>query len=210
MHYYANIKMKPNNSSICPNCGNPKKPWFKLCFDCNEKDKQKPTCEVCGVEVPEEHNLCKKHWKEKQDQKKKLMQIDYVKDKQETDFKEKFQGKFYFKGMPVKSKSELLLLYFFEANGLTFQYETPLYLNEKEYRPDFIITDGDNQIIIEHFGVNEENYNKKKEAKIKEYEELYKDKCWFFIWTDEGDMYNLRDKLGKKLNQTPLKRVIWK
>ena len=101
-------------------------------------------------------------------------------------------------------------MYFFEANGLKVQYETPLYIGDKEYRPDFIITDGDNQIIVEHFGIDEENYNKKKEVKIKEYEKLCKDGCWFFIWTDEDDMYNLRDKFGKKLNGTPLKRVIWK
>ena len=33
---------------------------------------------------------------------------------------------------------------------------------------------------------------------------------WFFIWTDENDMYNLKDKLGKKLNSTPLNRLMWK
>ena len=82
------------SKTTCPNCGNPKKPWFNLCFDCNEKEKQKPTCEVCGEEVPEGHTLCKQHWKEKQEQKKKLKQIDYVKGKKETDFREKFQGKF--------------------------------------------------------------------------------------------------------------------
>jgi len=195
----------------CPKCGNPKKPWFELCFDCNEKEKQKPTCEVCGLEVPEGHNLCKEHWKEKQEQKKKLKQIYYVKDKKETDFREKFKGKYYFKGMPVKSKSELLLLYFFEANDLIAQYETPIYPNGKEYRPDFIICDGDIQVIVEHFGINEENYIKKKEAKIKEYDKLCKEKeNWFFIWTDEDDMYNLKDRLGKKLNQTPLNRLMWK
>ncbi len=195
----------------CPKCGNPKKPWFELCFDCNEKEKQKPTCEICGIEVPEGHYLCTEHWKEKQEQKKKLNQIDYVKSKKETDFREKFKGKFYFRGMPVKSKSELLLLYFFEANDLKPQYETPIYPNGKEYRPDFIICDKDNIIIIEHFGMDEENYNKKKEDKIKEYNKLCKEnKNWFFIWTDEDDMYNLKDKLGKKLNQTPLNRVMWR
>lgn len=202
--------MSKNHALTCPSCGNSKKPWFKLCFDCNEREKQKPTCEVCGVEVPEGHNLCRAHWKEKQEEKKKLKQIDNIRGKKETDYKQKFQGKFYFKGMPVKSKSELLLLYFFEANGLKFNYETPLNIDGKEYIPDFVIENGDNQIIVEHFGIDEANYNKKKEAKIRKYEELCKDRCWFFVWTDEEDMYNLRDRLGRKLNQTPLKRVIWK
>ena len=195
----------------CPKCGNPKNPWFRLCFDCNEKEKQKPSCEVCGIEVPEGHYLCKPHWNEKQEEEKKLKQISYVKDKKETDFREKFEGKFYFRGMPVKSKSELLLLYFFEANDIKPQYETPIYPNGKEYRPDFIICDKDNIIIIEHFGMDEDSYNKKKEVKIKEYERLCKEnKNWFFIWTDENDIYNLKDKLGKKLNGTPLNRIMWK
>ena len=49
----------------CENCGKPIKSWFKLCVDCNNKEKQKPTCEVCGVDVPEKHNLCKTHWLER-------------------------------------------------------------------------------------------------------------------------------------------------
>ena len=195
----------------CPKCGNPKKPWFNLCFECNEKEKQKPVCEVCGIEIPEDHNLCKEHWLEKQNKKKEIKQVEYVKDRKETDFKEKFEGKFYFNGMPVKSKSELLLLYFFEANKLKVQYETPIYINDKEYRPDFIICDDkDNMIIVEHFGGDGEEYNKKKEAKIKEYGKLCKNKNWFFIWTDENDMNNLKGRLGKKLNGTPLNKVMWK
>ena len=29
-----------SNPNVCPQCGNEKKPWFKLCFDCNAKEKQ--------------------------------------------------------------------------------------------------------------------------------------------------------------------------
>jgi len=200
------------SNTICPKCGNQKKPWFVLCFNCSEKEKQKPTCEVCGISVPEGHYLCTQHYKEKKEEEKKLKQIDYVKEKKVEDFKEKFPAKFYFKGMPVKSKSELLLLYFFEANDLKPQYETPLYLNEKEYRPDFIICDdNENMIIVEHFGIDEESYVKKKERKIEEYQKLCKgDKNWFFVQTDENDIFNLKDRVGKKLNSTPLKRIIWK
>ncbi len=195
----------------CPKCGNPKKPWFELCFDCNEKEKQKPTCEVCGIEVPEGHNLCKEHWKEKQEEKKKIKQIDYVKNKKETDFRDKFEGRFYFNGQKVKSKSELLLLYFFEANGLHPRYEDLLTLDNKEYRPDFVIEDGDNIIIIEHFGLDNDDYNGKMEKKIKAYEKwCEKNKNWFFVWTEEQDIHNLKDTLGKKLNGTPLKKARWK
>ncbi len=199
------------SKTICPRCGNPKKPWFELCFECNEKEKQKPTCEVCGKSVPEGHHLCKEHWLEKQEEKKKLKQIDYVREKKETDFRDKFDRKFYFNGQKVRSKAELLLLYFFEANGLHPRYEDLLTLEEKEYRPDFVIEDGDNIIIIEHFGLDNYNYNEKREKKIKAYEKwCNKNKNWFFIWTDENDMYNLKDTLGKKLNGTPLKKARWK
>jgi hypothetical protein len=84
----------------CPNCGNPMRGWFKLCFDCNQKVKQKPTCEKCDVEVPEGHTLCKPHWKKKQEKKKN------------GNFRDKFEGKYYFNGMKVKSKSELLYCIF--------------------------------------------------------------------------------------------------
>lgn len=199
------------NNNTCPKCGNEKKPWFKLCFDCNEKEKQVPTCEICGKEVQEGHTLCLIHWKEKQEEKSNLKKIEYVKGKKQEEFKEKFEGKFYFNGQKVKSKSELLLCYFFEANGLRPQYETCLYLNDKEYRPDFVIAKGDEAVIIEHFGKDDEEYNKKRDVKIKEYLRLIKGNPNFsFIWTDENDMYNLKDRLGKKLNETPLKRVMWK
>jgi len=200
-----------NNLNTCPKCGAEKKSWYKLCFNCNEKEKQIPRCEVCGIEVQEGHTLCLPHYKEKQAEKSNLKKIDYVKDKKQEEFREKFEGKFYFNGQKVKSKSELLLLYFFEANDLLAQYETCLYLNDKEYRPDFVLEKGENTIIIEHFGKDDENYNKKRDAKIKEYLKLTKDNPnFFFIWTDENDIYNLKERLGRKLNETPLKRVRWK
>jgi predicted nuclease of restriction endonuclease-like RecB superfamily len=199
------------SKTTCPKCGNPKKPWFELCFDCSEKEKQKPTCEVCGISVPEGHYLCTEHWKQKQEEEKKINQINYVKDKKVTDFKDKFEGKYYFNSMKVKSKSELLLSYFFEANGLHPRYEDRIELEGKEYRPDFIIEKGEYTIIIEHFGGEGEEYNGRKDEKINAYKKKCKeDKNWFFIWTDENDMFNLKDKLGKKLNETPLKQTRWK
>ena len=84
------------DTTKCPSCGKPKKAWFKLCYDCNEKEKQKPTCEVCGIEVPEGHFLCKPHWQERQEEKKDLNKIKYVKNRKEQEFKEKFEGKYYF------------------------------------------------------------------------------------------------------------------
>lgn len=199
------------DKTICPNCGKTKKPWFALCWDCTEKEKQKPRCEVCNIEVPEGHTLCKAHWKEKFEDKKKLQSIEFVKNKKEIEFKEKFEGKFYFNSQKVKSKSELLICYFLTANNINFQYE-PLMTLDKEIRPDFVIYDNLNNIIIlEHFGLDDENYNLKKQSKEKEYEKLCKENpSFYFKSTNEDDICNLKDRLGKKLNETPLKRVIWK
>lgn len=199
------------DKTICPICGNSKKSWFALCWDCSEKEKQKPVCEICGAEVPEGHTLCKLHWKEKFDEKKKIKSIEFVKTKKEIEFKEKFEGKYYFNSQKVKSKSELLICYFLTANAVHFQYE-PLMTLEKEIRPDFVLDDQKgNSIILEHFGMDDEKYNSNRENKEKEYKKLCAENPSFtFICTDEEDMFNLKDKLGKKLNDTPLKRIIWK
>ena len=199
--------MDPNK---CPSCGKPKKAWFKLCFKCNEIEKQKPTCEVCGVEVPAGHYLCKTHWTERQEGKKDLKKIEYVKDKKEQEFKEKFEGKFYFNSQRVKSKSELLICYFLTANQIVFQYE-PMMDIDGEIRPDFVIDDGKgNYIIIEHFGMDSLEYTNNKHRKIAKYKSLCQKHPHFYcLYTDEEDMFNLKDRLGKKLNETPLKRPLW-
>ena len=199
------------DKTICPKCGKPKKTWFALCWDCTEKEKQKPKCEICNTEVPEGHTLCKTHWLERQTDKKKIKSLEFVTTKKEQEFKEKFEGKYYFNSQKVKSKSELIICYFLYANGLQFQYEPSLNF-EKEFRPDFVIDDNKgNLIIIEHFGMNDDTYFKKRSEK----ENLYKKLCsenpeFHFVWTDEEDIYNLKDRLGKKLNETPLKKHLWR
>ena len=195
----------------CPNCGKAKKTWFPLCWECTEKEKQQPKCEICNIDVPEGHTLCKTHWLERNDEKKKIRSIEYVKTKKEIEFKEKFEGKYYFNSQKVKSKSELLICYFLTTNGLIFHYEPSMTL-EKEIRPDFVIDDQKgNMIIIEHFGLNDIDYQRKRADKEKEYSKLCSMHSNFhFLSTDEEDMYNLKERLGKKLNNTPLKRAMWK
>jgi hypothetical protein len=112
------------DKNTCPKCGKSKKPWFPLCWDCTTKETQKPKCEICDVEVPEGHTLCKEHWKEKFEDKKKIKSIEYVKTKKEIEFKEKFEGKFYFNSQKVKSKSELLICYFLKQMVLIFSMNT--------------------------------------------------------------------------------------
>lgn len=201
-----------HNTNACPICGREKPFWYELCWECNEKEKQKPKCEICGKPVKEGHTLCYDHYLEKQEEKNRIKKIDYVKSKKETEFKEKFEGKYYFNSQLVKSKSELLICYFLSANGVPFQYEPLLTINKKEYRPDFVIDDfAGNTIILEHFGMDDKDYNERKEDKKKDYKDLCSKQTNFhFIETDEADIYNLKDRLGKKLNETPLRRVMWK
>jgi len=196
-------------NTICPKCGNPKKPWFELCFDCNELERQKPMCEVCGKSIPEGHYLCTEHWKEKQEGKKKIEQIDYVKDKKIIEFKEKFEGKYYSPFGKVKSKSELLIAYFLHQNGIKVIYEMSMQIGNQNLRPDFVIDDDKgNTIILEHFG----SEKSKEEWKIPIYLKFCKENAGcFFIRTNEEDIYNLKDTLGMKFNkETPLKKAIWK
>lgn len=200
------------DTNACPNCGKQKKYWFPLCFECSEKESQRPKCEICGEPTPEGHTLCKKHWAEKQEEKKKLKSIDYVKSKKEIEFKDKYQGTYYFNSTMVRSKSELIICYFLFTNGINFQYERAITLQGKELRPDFVIDDlAGNFVILEHYGMDSNAYNKKTDEKRRAYEELFTEQPIFhYIETDEEDILNLKDKLGKKLNSTPLRRAFWK
>ena len=199
------------DKNICPNCGNDKNPWFALCWNCSENEKQEPKRGVFGIEVQEGHTLCKPRWKEKFEDKKQLQSIDFVKTKKEIELNQKFEGKFYFNSQKVRSKSELLICYFLTTNGIIFQYE-PLMTLDKEIHPDFVIDDQKgNTIIIQYFGMDDERYFVKKELKEISYKKLCtENECFFFVSTDENDMYNLKDRLSLKLNQTPLKKAIWK
>ncbi|MEI9958751.1 MAG: hypothetical protein WDM90_21125 [Ferruginibacter sp.] len=186
------------DKTICPSCGKSKKPWFALCWECTEKENQKPKCDVCNIEVPEGHHLCKTHWKEKQEDTQKLKSIDFVKAKKETEFREKFPGKYSFGAYKVKSKSELLICYFLTSNGIHYQYEPVMHF-DKEIRPDFVIDDySGHTIIIEHFGMNDAKYNANREIKERDYNKLCKEnKNFHFVSTDEEDMFNLKESRKK-------------
>ena len=138
-------------SITCPKCGNQKKPWFKLCWDCSEKEKQKPKCEVCGKEIKERHKLCLEHWKEKEEAKKKLGQIQFVEEKKKEEFREKYQGKYYINQIPFKSKSEVIIYLFLVRNGLHPLYEEEMNFDGHCYHLDFVVHDKNNNTIIIFF-----------------------------------------------------------
>ena len=196
---------------ICEICGTSIKPWFKLCYDCSIKEKQRPKCEVCGSETQEGHDLCLEHWKEKQNEKKSLKKIEFIENKKKLEFREKYEGKYDFNCIPFKSKSEVIIYLFLIQNNLHPFYEETINFNGHSYHPDFILEDGDNTIILEHFGKKEVDYINIMNEKIEEYKKLCKEhKHFYFIWTTEEDLTNLKVKLGSKLNKTPLLKPRWK
>lgn len=199
-----------NKTGKC-DCGKQKKPWFSKCYECLQKDKQKPKCRICSANIPENHTLCKAHWIEQQEDKKKIKQVEYVKKKKEKTYDEKYKGKYRFNKIDFKSKSELIIFLFLNGNGRTPLYEETLYL-DKDYRPDFVIHDDENNtLIIEHFGMNEEKYKTKMMHKIEEYNRLCKEReRFYFVYTVEEDIFNLKEALGKKLKNTPFSKTLWK
>lgn len=78
-------------------------------------------------------------------------------------------------GEKVRSKEEVEIANFLYLNGVDYEYEKryeKFLPNNKIYCPDFTITQGENKIYLEHFGINEngtsELYNKKGLDKYKE------------------------------------------
>ena len=77
-------------------------------------------------------------------------------------------------------------------------------LEDSALRPDFILTDTKgNMVILEHFGLDEAKYNARRKEKVTKYNQFCdnNEEC-YFIETDENDMFNLKEKLGKKLNSS--------
>ena len=119
-------------------------------------------------------------------------------------------------GNKFKSKSEVIIYMFLKFNGLhNIIYEQMIAIEEKTYYPDFTVfekVDGkEKSVIIEYFGLDDREYLRKAEEK----KNIYKEFCKVndeieFIWVNEQDMENLKDRLGKKLNGTCLKRTMWK
>tara|TARA_R110000772_G_scaffold33146_4_gene80805 strand:- start:623 stop:781 length:159 start_codon:yes stop_codon:yes gene_type:complete len=51
---------------------------------------------------------------------------------------------------------------------------------------------------------------KRKDKEIEFKKLCSENQNFYFVSTEEHDMFNLKDILGKKLNQTPLKKALWK
>ena len=152
------------NNTECPKCGEHKKPWFPLCWECSERETNKPKCENCGKDVSNGKPLCLNCWKDKEKAKKEIEKVDYVKKRKVDDFREKFEkGRIYDSPFgKVRSKSELIIATFLHANNFKkVNYEDTLFINNTNYKPDFIISEDGNTVILEHFGMaGDEDYDK--------------------------------------------------
>ncbi len=81
----------------------------------------------------------------------------------------------------VKSHQEVQIANFLYMNGIDYKYEPiyPFYMpgSDKFYTPDFIITQGDKQYYIEHFGISEEGINNRfSKDDIAKYKKAVNDK----------------------------------
>ena len=194
-------------TSCCPKCGKEKKPLFRLCYDCFLKEKQKPRCRVCGKEIQPGHDLCTEHYKQIQEETVQQAQAA------EKDCSKDYQGTYEFNTIKFRSKSELIIYLFLEANGLQVRYQDSISVGDIECHPSFIIEipDSDDIIILEHFGLKNRYYTCDVEDKKQRFVELAKkDQRFHFIYTTEDDLFNLKIKLGSKLNNTPLQRPCWR
>ena len=66
---------------------------------------------------------CEENIEDQEEENNQQIQLNSFKPKEKIEFKEKFEGKYYFNSQKVKSKSELLICYFLTANGINFSYE---------------------------------------------------------------------------------------
>ncbi|MCD4770834.1 hypothetical protein K8R30_00275 [archaeon] len=199
----------------CPNCGENKKPWFPLCWKCSEKEKNKPICEKCGKHTSNGKPLCLDCWKEKEEAKKEIKKVDYVKKTKVKDYKKNFEsGKIYDSPFgKVRSKSELIIAIFLHANDFKkIEYEKTLFINDVYYKPDFIIQEDNKTVILEHFGMSgDEDYDKNMEHKKEIFTKYCKENEGIeFIYTTEEDIKNIKDKLGYRFNKnTSIHRDMW-
>lgn len=115
-----------------------------------------------------------------------------------------YEGKKYISddGHIVKSLGELLIDNYLYKENIKHTYERGYYISaDVEIKPDWYLPELD--LFIEHWGINKnENYDKQKEFKLKNYKENNKT----VVCTYEEDLQNLSTELERKLNYKFLKK----
>lgn len=105
-------------------------------------------------------------------------------------------------GHYVRSKSEKIIDDFLYDNNILHAYEKQLFIEEAydiQYIPDFYLKN--ENIYIEFWGIDEENYLKKKEEKLK----FYKTYNIQVISIEEKDIEHLEDILPRRIAKMKIK-----
>lgn len=143
-----------------------------------------------------------------QDNKKEKIQDETPADKQTTfeteqlDYRKMYPAdKHCEDGHYVRSKSEKIIDNYFTSRKITHWYETKLIDDDtgEEFYPDFYLPEilGNGKgIYIEHFGLDNENYQKKSERKIALFQKLGEE----YIITTEKDINNVEDYLDRQIS----------
>jgi len=178
--------------TLCAVCSQPTSKGKPLCYDCWQRSEagEITKCEVCGRWKNNNLPLCRDCWEAKKKTKE-------GKTKGGLDFRERYadQPKYTCKdGRPVRSKAERDIANYLYDNGIRFRYETKLIVADVEVYPDFYMEDVD--LILEHFGMDDPEYNRKRRKK----EKLYRDNGRRFVCTEKEDEFNISDVLTTLLS----------
>jgi hypothetical protein len=113
----------------------------------------------------------------------------------EKSFREKYPAKYRTDdGHFVRSYGELTIDNWLFSQGICHGYERRLPIEENMYC-DFYLQDEGKYVYIEFWGLEDTNYQKRRERKV----ELYKQNNWPLIELERKDLENLDKMLNKKL-----------
>ena len=169
-------------------------PMCKICHSAKEKGEI-IKCKACEVWHQGKFPMCKDCWlkKQKEEEKKSSEYKETELEKEENNFRDKYPCNFRTEdGHKVRSKAEQAIDNWLYHKGIAHAYERRLPIEEEVYS-DFFIPQG--KIWIEYWGLNEEEYIKRRKIKM----ELYKKHSKNFIELTDKDIENLDDVLPSKL-----------
>ena len=104
------------------------------------------------------------------------------------------------KGEAVKSVAEGKIANFLYEHGINYEYEKVydrIVEDRKTYRPDFTLDMAGHKVYLEYFGINDEDYNKIKQLKIKLHKKHHND----FIYLDNTRLDQIEKELDRKLKE---------
>ncbi len=98
-------------------------------------------------------------------------------------------------GHYVRSRAEKIIDDWLYENDVKHEYERTLFLDDKEYLPDFYLPK--QKVYIEYYGLNDKNYQEHSKNKMKD----YKNKSLNIITIYDKDIDNINDILMRSLKK---------